>query len=216
MRDFVAGLRGALNQLLADGLARPTTSTNAGDPAPVGLRLLVSRQADGPKFEPLAALHPNSREAWRDMRRVPETPRRVGLRTGDRVLVEVIVDRPGYVTVFNVGPFGHLNLLYPDDPERAAPSLLQADRPLRVADVELTPPCGRERLVAIWCRDPIPLSPQVLLDLAGGHRATTSGPYRSTRDMVRIQDSVRRLKSGTWHAAVLELDHEPRCEESQR
>jgi tRNA A-37 threonylcarbamoyl transferase component Bud32 len=215
LRDFVARLRGALNQLMADGLARSTTSTNEGSRVPVGLRLLVSRQTDGPNFEPVAAVHPHNREAWRDMRRVPDAPRRVGLRTGDRVLVEVIVDRPGYVTVFNVGPFGHLNLLYPDDPGRGAPSLLQADRPLRVADVEMTPPCGRERLVAVWCRDPIALNPQLLLDLAGG-KATTSGPYRSTREMARIRDSVLRLESGTWRATVLELDHEPRLEESQR
>ena len=48
------------------------------------------------------------------MKKVPPSPDQVRLRTGDRVRVEVSANRPGFLTVFNVGPTGNLNLLYPD------------------------------------------------------------------------------------------------------
>jgi hypothetical protein len=63
------------------------------------------------------------------------------------VRVEVLADREGYVTVFNVGPSGDLNLLYLDAPPAPeAPPTLCASQPLHVLDVELRPPTGRERL----------------------------------------------------------------------
>jgi hypothetical protein len=200
LRDFAAALRGSLNGLLADALL-PT----AAGPA-AGLRLLVSRQAGRDTFVPVAASRPRP-GALRDLKRVPAAPDQLTLRTGDRVRVEVGSDRPGCVTVFNVGPTGNLNLLYPAEGAAAAPSV-EAGRPLHILDVALTPPSGAERLFAVWSRAPLPLRPADLLSLAE-RGATGSGPYQATRDMVRVQQSILGLPPEDWQAVVVQLDHQP-------
>jgi hypothetical protein len=79
-----------------------------------------------------------------------------------------------------------------------------------VVDVELTPPAGRERLFAVWTREPSPLRPDQLRSLAGGEQGVGSRPYRATRDMKRVQQSVQQLPSDDRSVVVLELDHGPR------
>jgi hypothetical protein len=142
------------------------------------------------------------------MRRVPPAPGQARVRTGERVRVEVVADRDGYLTVFNVGPTGGLNLLYPEDPAQlAAPRPIVANRPEQVVDVELTPPAGRERLVAVWTRRPLPLRLEQLPSLVEGGDLPASRPYRATRDMRRVQQSLEGLDRQERHAVVLELDH---------
>jgi serine/threonine-protein kinase len=199
--DFAARLRGALNHLLADTL--PASGVRPASP----LRLTVSRQAGGQTFVPVATSRPGPERLVRDLRRVPREPDRVDLRTGERVRLEVEADRPGYVTVFNVGPTGNLNLLYPDNP--AAPAAVAPGRPLHVLDVALTPPAGTERLFALWSREPLPLRLEELASLAAGAGLPAAGPYRATRDMKRLQESVRELPAEAWDAAVVELNHLP-------
>ena len=126
----------------------------------------------------------------RDLRRVPDDPDRVALRTGDRIRVEVVCDCPGFLAVLNVGPSGNVNLLHPE----------QAVRPgetRHLFDVEMIPPTGRERLYAIWTRQAATV-PQ-LSDLIR--------PRTMLRDMVRVQDALSRLPGEDWHAVMLELDH---------
>jgi hypothetical protein len=199
---FVASLRATLNRLLADGLL---LTPGPARPAPVRLQLTVSRQVGRHTFLPVATNSPPPERLVRDLRRVPPPPERVDVRTGDRLRVEVEADRPGFVTVFNVGPTGNLNLLHPA--ELSDPAPVEAHRPLHVPDVELTPPAGRERLLALWSRVPLPLRPEELLSLAERGEVPGSGPYRATRDMVRVQESMRRLSPEEWHAVVFELDH---------
>lgn len=194
---FVRDLRGALNALLADCLTMPASAASSG----VNLRLLVSRQIDPSTCVPLASSLRQPEALLRDLKRVPATPPRIQLHTGDRVRIEVVADRPGYVTVFNVGPTGNLNLLYPAHLEDTA-ALLPANKILHILDVELTPPAGRERLFALWTRLPLPL---VLSDLRS--LAEQSASYQATRDMVRVQQSIHQLSPEDRHAVVLELDH---------
>jgi serine/threonine protein kinase len=199
---FVADLRGSLNRLLADSLILPAAP--AGAAAPVDLRLTVSRW-DGAAYVPLAGSPAEPCGLVRDMTIVPPPPEHIGLRTGDRVRVEVTADRDGFVTVFNVGPTGHLNLLYPDPATTASrPPQVPANRPLHVTDVALTPPAGNERLFAVWSRIPFPL--EEVVELTRGD-APLSPSYRATRNMERVQESVQRLRREDWHAVVLELDH---------
>jgi hypothetical protein len=127
----------------------------------------------------------------RDLRRVPEDADRVTLRTGDRVRVEVLCDRVGYLAILNVGPGGNLHLLHHT----------QAVRPgeaHHLFDVELIPPTGRERLYAIWTRHAAGVSQ--LADLIR--------PGATLRDMVRVQDALAGLPEEDWHAVLLELDHQ--------
>jgi serine/threonine protein kinase len=202
--EFVASLRGRLNHLLADSLLSAPARAQAG---PASLRLTVCRQEDYYTFVPVATTRPQPERLLRDLRRVPPRPERVDVRTGDRVRIEVETDRPGYVTVFNVGPTGNLNLLYPAEP--SPPAAVSAHRPLHVLDIELTPPAGQERLFALWNREPLPLRLDELLGLAEHGRLPASEPYRATRDMKRVQESIRDLSPEDWQAVVLELNHAP-------
>jgi serine/threonine-protein kinase len=229
LKDFVTRLRGTLNQLLADSLtmsqqsaksppsteltpgagskppAGPTTVPEPFQPAPVDLRLIVSRHVGAGLFMPIAATHPQppSGRLTRDMKRVPQSPDQVQLHTGDRVRVEVHADKEGYLTVFNVGPKGNLNLLHPDFGLLGAGSRILPNRPVHIVDVELTPPTGRERLFAVWSRQPLQL--EELASLADG--GDVSKPYRATRDMKRMQQSLAALDREGRHVEVLELDH---------
>jgi hypothetical protein len=146
------------------------------------------------------------------MRRVPPAPGQARVRTGERVRVEVVADRDGYLTVFNIGPTGQLNLLHPDDSAQLAePRPIVANRPEQVVDVELTPPAGRERLVAVWSRQPLPLRPDQLHSLVEGRDGDppASRPYVATRDMKRVVQTLEQLRPENWHVVVLELDHGP-------
>jgi serine/threonine protein kinase len=200
LTDFTRRLRGALNLLLADCLTLPAAG-------PIQLRLSVSRRLADGSFVPIARATPNTDPPSRDPRRVPGRPDRVTLSTGDRVRVEVEADQPGHVAVFNVGPSGNLNLLYPPQPGLAAP-LLPAGQRLHVSDVELTPPAGPERLFALWTRRPLPLRTDELRSLAEPDALAVTSAYRASRDMVRVQESLGALPAADRHAVVLELDHQ--------
>jgi serine/threonine protein kinase len=207
LKEFVASLRGALNQLMADAL---TVTNGAARPqAPVSIRLNVSRRTDGGRYEPVATTHPQPDRLTRDMKRVPKPPDQVRLRTLDRVHIEVVADRAGYLTVFNVGPAGHLNLLYPETLAPDAPTPVEANRPLNISDVEMTLPAGPERLFAVWSRQPLSLRLDQLHSLVEPAKGDTpaSRPYVATRDMKRVQQSVQQLRAEDWHAVGLELDH---------
>jgi serine/threonine protein kinase len=204
LAEFAGAMRGSLNQLLADTVASPIAARRTAS-SPVDLRLIVSRQASrGTEFVPVPT-EPAAEQLLRDLRRVPKAPSQIELRTGERVRIEVMTDRAGFVTVFNVGPTGNLNLLYP--PSAGAGECLPAGQPLHILDVELTPPTGRERLFALWSRTPLPLRLDELLSLAERGHLPGSSAYRATRDMVRMQESVNRLAPEDWHAVVLQLDH---------
>jgi serine/threonine protein kinase len=154
LAEFAATLRGDLNQLLSDSLLMP--ALRKGAPAPVELRLTVSRWQGG-SYQLLAATLPEP-TTTRDMKRVPPSPGRVTLRSGERVRICVGADREGYVTVLNVGPTGNLNLLYPEDISGGPQTPLPAGRELDICEVELTPPAGAERVVAVWSRAPLSLT----------------------------------------------------------
>ena len=231
LNDFVAQLRGTLNRLIVDSLtislqpspsipstelppgagskppAGPTTLPEPPNPAPVDLRLIVSRQVGAHTFVPVVATHPipPPGRPTRDMKKVPPPPDQVRLHTGDHVRIEVSADTEGYMTVFNVGPTGNLNLLYPEsDLKHASPlRLIQPNQPLHILDVEMTPPAGPERLFAVWSREPVRV--EQLDSLAEPGKAST--PYRATRDMKRLKESVHRLQPESRHAVVVELEH---------
>jgi hypothetical protein len=142
------------------------------------------------------------------MKKVPRQPEQIRLRTGDRVRVEVVADREGFVTVFNVGPTGNLNLLYPEELVGAgAPPDVRPGRALHVLDIELEPPAGRERLFAVWGREPLPLRVEEMHSLAEGRGAAGSRPYRASRDMRRVKEAVQQAGRGDCRVVVLELDH---------
>jgi serine/threonine protein kinase len=200
LADFVASLRAALNQLLTDAFRRP--GSNLGE----GVRLLVSRRLDRHTYAPVTATRTTTASRLRDVQLVPDEPDRMEVRTGERLRIEVEVDRPGYVTVFNVGPTGNLTRLHP--PPGGRPAAAEPRRPQRIGETVLTLPAGRERLVAVWSREPLTVQ---LADVLG--QVSAPGPYRATRDIALLEESVHALPADAWHAAVVELDHRPPVEE---
>jgi serine/threonine-protein kinase len=204
LQEFRDRLRGILNATLADTLTLPP---GAASPAPaVKLRLCLVKP-DG-SHVPIATSYPPEDRCVRDMKKVPRPPERVVVRTGDRVRVEVEIARPGHVTVFNIGPGGALNLLYPDEPGRSPP-LLHPGTPLHIVDVELTPPAGRERVFAIWTAVPLALRLDELRSLAPRSDDPVSRAYRASRDMVKVKKAVEGLSAGSWQVAVVEVQHVP-------
>ena len=175
---FAHDLRASLNLLMADRLAPPTSA--------VDLRLSVYRVTPSGVDVLLAATAGETEILPREGRTVPAIPDRVTLHTGDRVRVSVVADRPGYLVVFNVGPTGRLNLILPPTPN---------DRPMPPMDVELTPPAGRERLVALWTQNPL--------------RLEARSEYEATRDLGRVEEMLERLPAEARQVVVLELDHRP-------
>ncbi len=160
----------------------------------IDLRLRVLRVLGPLHYQPVASTLTRP-TVLRDMRRVPENPERVTLRTGDRVRLEVVCDHDGYVTILNVGPTGTVNVLYPESQAQVVP--LRARTPLLIADVQMTPPAGKERLFAVWSRSP----------LAGTQITGLIQPGVALRDMRRVQDKLEELRSEDWHAVMLELEH---------
>jgi hypothetical protein len=186
---FAAALRGALNGLLADRIAASRPPGGAA----VGLTLQVRRVPAGPVASTSSA---QAGGVLRDLKRPgPPTPH-LTLFIGDRVSLEVSAEQPGHVLVVNVGPLGQLNLLCPELPA------LRPGRALTVPDVELTPPAGRERLLAVWLRTPLALA-DLLGPEAGGPADLVSPGYRSTRQLERLQEALLRLPAGSWQAVVL-------------
>jgi len=129
------------------------------------LRIVVSRQAGPGEWRHLRVDIPPL-SGTRDMRKNPRLPDGGQVRTGDWVRVEVTADRSGYVVVYNVGPSGNLSVLYPDHSTRLNVPDVKPGRPLQVTEVQLDPPAGTERLIAVWSAMPLALSADDLRRLA--------------------------------------------------
>jgi serine/threonine protein kinase len=200
LKEFSMRLRAALAELLVDLL--PTHGASAF------LRLYVSREAGPNRYEPV----PTESLALGEGRNVkakdaPKPISRRPLRTGDALRIEAIADQAGYLAVLNVGPTGDLNMVYPRDPLTAAsPPKLPAHRQLHLGDVELEPPAGRERLVALWTRGPISI------DLGGQtplepNEVSPSEEYRATRTLEHIRQAIQELPASDCQTVVLEFQH---------
>jgi hypothetical protein len=202
--DFAAELRGSLNQHLAVSLLSP--SGTAAPPTGPAVRLTVFRLGDDGRYTQLAAARRALPRLKRNLEVVPLEPEGVVVRTGDRVRIEAAADRDGYLTVFNVGPTGDLTLLYPNPSMAAGPAVVAANHPVVIAEVKVTLPAGSERVFALWSREKLPVSLAELARQAAGE-ASVSRAYRATRNLVQVEQSVQRLPSEDWRAAVVELQH---------
>jgi eukaryotic-like serine/threonine-protein kinase len=83
LAEFAGGLRGALNQSLADSLGSGAAAPRSGP------LVRVSRQVGPSTFVPLAASRPTAGKLLRDLTKVPREPDEATAHTGERVRVEV-------------------------------------------------------------------------------------------------------------------------------
>lgn len=193
--EFTASLRGTLNRALADSLILPTSN------APARVDLTVNRRLASGAFVPVMTTQPVAERLVRDLKIVPPAPTCVEVRTGERLRIEAQADQDGYLTVFNVGPTGNLNLL-------AKATAAGGGRTVHV-DVELTEPCGQERLLALWTRQRLALRADELREIGALGELPTSEGYRATRDMARVKETINDLAPEEWRVAVLALVHQP-------
>jgi tRNA A-37 threonylcarbamoyl transferase component Bud32 len=199
---FAARLRGLTNQLLADALGLHTAGGGTTDSGAVRIEVI---RDDGTTVTWVPTTLPPDR-VTRDLKRVPPPAERVLVRTGERVRVRVTARRPGYLTVFNVGPTGNLNPLWPDDPAGGGGWVTPGS--LDVLDAVLTPPAGRERVVAVLSAEPLPVR-LAEWGVTGATTVTAPAAYRATRDLRRLGEVVQNRPAGGCASAVLELDHQP-------
>jgi serine/threonine protein kinase len=203
LAEFLARLRGALNQSLLDSI--PTFIPGKPAPGRAAVHLCVHRvEADG-TTSLLTSTRRSTDRILRDLKRVPALPDLVAVYTGQRIRLDVEVDRPGFLVVLNVGPSGNLNLLYPAEPAQPQTPLTPG-APVTVLDADLVPPAGRERVLAFWSQRPLPERPEQLLSRWQAQTPVSAG-YRATRDLKRVQQAVQELGPAEWAVATLELDH---------
>jgi serine/threonine protein kinase len=200
LKEFATRLRAALAELLIDGLP--------GSQAAAFLRLFLRRPV-GPKYELLPTeqvpLGPTKNVK---LKSAPE-PRRGPLRTGETLRIEAVADQRGYLSILNVGPTGDLAVIYPREPLPAgAPPNLEAHRQLAVGDIELEPPAGRERLLALWSRHPLAVEQMSALP-PEPNEVPPSAEYRATRVLEQVRRSLGRLAPADWQALVVEFEHGP-------
>jgi len=190
----------------------PSTICVTPLPCSLDLRLIVSRQIGPHHFVPTAKTRSQSPRGrvTRNMKSVPPTADRVLLRTGDRIGIGVGIDPPGFLSAFNVGPAGRSNVFYLDADlqQENQPRPIEPNRPLHILDVVTTAPTGRERLFAVWSRQPLPLRLDQLQSLVGQNegRSPPSRPYVATRDMMRLPDLVHQSQPESRHVVVVEVD----------
>jgi serine/threonine protein kinase len=177
-------------------------------PGEVDLSLTVRRLVAGTPGEVLASTAGIIPAMTRGMKRLPTQPQAQsgpGLKTGDHVSIQVSVNVPGYVTVFNVSPLGELDVLHPEQPidERNPPPPLPAGQYVRVVDVELTPPGGTEKLYAVWNAQPRSLGPFQLRELLRRGELPAHGATRGMKVIGRPTDAAQC----DVHVVALELEH---------
>lgn len=202
---FIDMLWGVLNQTLVDDFL--PRQGEGGLAHPAGLRLEVSRKVSN-GWRPVATTHPQADPLSRDVRRVPPRPAQTRVQTGEPLRLEAEADQPGYLVMFNVGPRGNLNLLYPVA-EYEDSLTVEAGRAVCVADLVLEPPAGRERILAIWSSRPLPVSARELRSLAEAKGEERSRASRSSRDIMRVRQVVEETAATERRVVVLELEHEP-------
>jgi serine/threonine protein kinase len=198
LSTFIEQLRGALNRPLADTVA---WSSSECSESKAGLEVRVSRRMPDGSFQPVIATQAVRQRRTRDMKAVPPEPDKAVLKNGDLVRVEAAAARSGHLFIINIGPGGNLNMLRPRSPQQS--SAVEGSSAVHICDVEIVPPEGTERLIAVW--SPQPLSRDQLADLLEPVGQSTSGPHRATRDMKALDSSFR--EDTECEVAVLELEH---------
>lgn len=205
LEPFIQRLRGSLNGTLAASLA--ALAAPASGTVPVRLRVAVRDEVSG-QYAEVSTTPTHVAPRTRDMKKVPPPAPVAKLRTGNQIRIEVTATRAGFLTVFNLGPTGNLNLLYPDElTDATVGKPVAAGEIVSVDGITMTPPAGRERVTGIWSEKPFPLTPAALRSITDPGLTNAARPGVATRDMTRVRDALTQLPTGGWHAVVLELDH---------
>ena len=116
-------------------------------------------------------------------------------------------ERAGYVTVFNVGPTGDLNLLHPEAlGGPATASAIEAGRPVGGGGGGDAAAGGDGAAVRVVDGRPLPLREADLRAVASGKALAPSSAYTATRNIAQVNQAVQGLRPEEWATAVLEVE----------
>lgn len=205
LAEFSNRLRGALNQNSVPAVAR--APVEAETPRQIDITVLQVNDRTNP-IE-LIATTPNwkRKRGLRDI--TPKPAPRIMLRNKDTIQLKLQVRDDGCLLIFNIGPTGNLDVLYPLTETRIAMARVAGNQTIVSDELDVQPPSGKERIVAIWSFDPLPLdlsSLQSLVDDDG----TSDGPsrsYRASRDIRRLRNTLADIHEGAFWTCQIELDH---------
>ena len=151
-------------------------------------------------------------ESRRDLAYVARRPPSVRVLNGDSLRFRVSAGADGFVTLLNVGPTGTLSVLVPnpDLPELRVRSGVSVHfPPPEAGEIEVRPPEGPERIIAIWTRHRPGLAPEELYRrvMSGEAVPSDAETYCSTRQLVYVSRKLRDLDpaDATWR--LVEIDH---------
>jgi hypothetical protein len=131
------------------------------------------------------------------------------LRVGDDVVVNVQSDRPCYLQVFYIGRSGAINRIFPDDLRRdsrvaagAISRIPQTGAPYRLT---LTPPPGRETVLAVATLEPVELIPRDRLNYSGvlPKVELTRSEFETT-----VMASLEKISSTAWSIDTYNFTYE--------
>ncbi len=127
------------------------------------------------------------------------------VRTGSRIVLSITSGSPGFLTVLALGPTGFTVPLHPPQGSREA-GRIEADRPLSLPPVRVSPPAGRERVLVLWSRHRPAVDGALWFGLlADGERRVAPGAAQ--RNLLPEPADPRSAGTDELRAIVLHLDH---------
>jgi Protein kinase domain/Domain of unknown function (DUF4384) len=199
--NFVARLRGAHNQALADRLLE--LSRRAGGSVKLDLNVMTAPAPEGPWQRIVCT--PQRVERTRDMEFVPEPAPVAAVRTGHLLRLEMTADGDGYFTVLNLGSSGKLTVVFPNPvaaDNRAVANQTQA------VTLRLTPPAGTDRAAVVWTRRPNSLNPAEWRERIEAGKLATAESSGATRGLEFLLHEARVQAADEWCANVVTIDHQ--------
>lgn len=171
------------------------------------LEIQAIRKLPDGTFEPIGStpMRNPAPSEFRGIQRVESPLSEVCIRTGDQIRLTIRSTRAGSLVVFNLDSLGNLNLLFPDE-DRSQWGTITAGETLKLEDLEVVLPTGRERVIGIRCRDPRRLDLSELISLSVEGKGE-SHAQRNMRGIVRLKKRLAELPLDSWTYAALELNH---------
>lgn len=179
---------------VADGICGSTA---------VELTMILSRQDVHGDFVPLPGITPTGTQVLRDMAPIVASSKVTTLRTGDRIQIELISDRPGYLKAFNIGASGKVNPIFPLSSHQSP--AIEGHKKLLLCEVEMTPPAGRERICAAFSQRPLASSCEELADFVVSANQMTDP--RGIRDMIGRSNRLTQLSLQDISVVIWDLEH---------
>jgi hypothetical protein len=207
LRQFHDELRGETARFTTDALfgSRHEGASVAARPT-VSLRVHRLGQNGPVEVRPIDG-------ATRDLVYAGYAPPMICLRDGDSIRLTVNAGASGYLFLLNLGPTGNLTVLVPNadlGEGRIAPGQPLVFPPIDGGHIEVRPPGGVERIIALWTRSKPAFDPVALFERWVAKEARPEHPsgYLATRQLVYVAKGINDLAADDVAWCVVAVDHQ--------